>query len=234
MPPVASSWQAVRARALGGAHPKMSRVNIRRRAFARARRLAATPSPRGSERFSDGFGRLTGTGVDARLRRARSTPSGRPSTRTSTAPPVPRGPDQRGRHEDIYRSLLPRPGRQPSRCAAIYDDVSQARGSCRLGSNQWCDFERNRKCVDRSECVWCYDRLGAHPGGLKVVNLTASHLARKMARRDKRHRRSGRPVVQHDIQKTRFVKNMQRKRPACEATAEGCTPEEMERWAGIS
>ena len=65
-------------------------------------------------------------------------------------------------------------------------------------------------------------------------NLTASHLARKMARRDKRHRRSGRPVVQHDIQKTRFVKNMQRKRPACEATAEGCTPEQMERWAGIS
>ena len=125
-----------------------------------------------------------------------------------------------------------RPG--PQRCAAIYDDVSQARGSCRLGSNQWCDFERNRKCVDRSECVWCYDRLGAHPGGLKVVNLTASHLARKMARRDKRHRRSGRPVVQHDIQKTRFVKNMQRKRPACEATAEGCTPEQMERWAGIS
>ena len=98
----------------------------------------------------------------------------------------------------------------------------------------WCDFERNRKCVDRSACVWCYDRLGAHPGGLKVVNLTASHLARKMARRDKRHRRSGRPVVQHDIQKTRFVKNMQRRRPACEATAEGCTPEEMERWAGIS
>ena len=81
---------------------------------------------------------------------------------------------------------------------------------------------------------WCYDRLGAHPGGVKLVNLTSSHLARKMARRDKRHRRSGRPVVQHDIQKTRFVKNMQRKRPACEATAEGCTPEEMERWAGIS
>ena len=81
---------------------------------------------------------------------------------------------------------------------------------------------------------WCYDRLGAHPGGVKLVNLTSSHLARKMARRDKRHRRSGRPVVQHDIQKTRFVKNMQRRRPACEATAEGCTPEEMERWAGIS
>ena len=80
---------------------------------------------------------------------------------------------------------------------------------------------------------WCYDRLGAHPGGVKLVNLTSSHLARKMARRDKRHRRSGRPVVQHDIQKTRFVKNMQRKRPACEATAEGCTPEQMERWAGI-
>ena len=97
----------------------------------------------------------------------------------------------------------------------------------------WCDFERNRKCVDRSACVWCYDRLGAHPGGVKLVNLTSSHLARKMARRDKRHRRSGRPVVQHDIQKTRFVKNMQRKRPACEATAEGCTPEQMERWAGI-
>ena len=113
--------------------------------------------------------------------------------------------------------------RQRDRCAAIYDDVSQARGSCRLGSNQWCDFERNRTCVDRSECVWCYDRLGAHPGGLKVVNLTASHLARKMARRDKRHRRSGRPVVQHDIQKTRFVKYMQRRRPACEAT-EGGTP----------
>ena len=92
----------------------------------------------------------------------------------------------------------------------------------------------NRKCVDRSACVWCYDRLGAHPGGVKLVNLTSSHLARKMARRDKRHRRSGRPVVQHDIQKTRFVKNMQRRRPACEATAEGCTPEEMERWAGIS
>ena len=103
------------------------------------------------------------------------------------------------------------------------------RGSCRLGSNQWCDFERNRKCVDRSECVWCYDRLGAHPGGLKVVNLTASHLARKMARRDKRHRRSGRPVVQHDIQKTRFVKNMQRKRPACEATAEGAR---RSKWSG--
>ena len=125
-------------------------------------------------------------------------------------------------------------GANASRCAAIYDDVSQARGSCRLGSNQWCDFERNRKCVDRSACVWCYDRLGAHPGGVKLVNLTSSHLARKMARRDKRHRRSGRPVVQHDIQKTRFVKNMQRKRPACEATAEGCTPEQMERWAGIS
>ena len=126
------------------------------------------------------------------------------------------------------------PRANASQCAAIYDDVSQARGSCRLGSNQWCDFSRDRKCVDRSACVWCYDRLGAHPGGLKLVNLTASHLARKMARRDKRHRRSGRPVVQHDIQKTRFVKNMQRKRPACEATAEGCTPEEMERWAGIS
>ena len=135
----------------------------------------------------------------------------------------------------FYRSLLPRrPGANASQCAAIYDDVSQARGSCRLGSNQWCDFERNRKCVDRSACVWCYDRLGAHPGGVKLVNLTSSHLARKMARRDKRHRRSGRPVVQHDIQKTRFVKNMQRRRPACEATAEGCTPEEMERWAGIS
>ena len=75
---------------------------------------------------------------------------------------------------------------------------------------------------------------GASLGGVKLVNLTSSHLARKMARRDKRHRRSGRPVVQHDIQKTRFVKNMQRKRPACEATAEGCTPEQMERWAGIS
>ena len=81
---------------------------------------------------------------------------------------------------------------------------------------------------------WCYDRLGAHPGGVKLVNLTSSHLARKMARRDKRHRRSGRPVVQHDIQKTRFIKNLKRGRPACEATAEGCTPEEMERWAGIS
>ena len=90
------------------------------------------------------------------------------------------------------------------------------------------------ECVDRSECVWCYDRLGASPGGLKLVNLTESHLARKMARRDKRHRRSGRPVVQHDIQKTRFIKNLKRGRPACEATAEGCTPEEMERWAGIS
>ena len=101
-------------------------------------------------------------------------------------------------------------------------------------------------CVDRQERSDCRCRCvcsattglgrtpGAHPGGVKVVNLTASHLARKMARRDKRHRRSGRPVVQHDIQKTRFVKNMQRKRPACEATAEGCTPEEMERWAGIS
>ena len=54
-----------------------------------------------------------------------------------------------------------------------------------------------------------------------------------MARRDKRHRRSGRPVVQHDIQKTRFIKNLKRGRPACEATAEGCTPEQMERWAGI-
>jgi len=95
-------------------------------------------------------------------------------------------------------------------------------------------FSRDRKCVDRSECVWCYDRLGAHPGGVKLVNLTASHLARKMARRDKRHRRSGRPVVEHDIQKTRFIKNLKRGRPACEATAEGCTPEEMERWAGIS
>ena len=90
-----------------------------------------------------------------------------------------------------------------------------------------------RKCVDRSACVWCYDRLGAHPGGVKLVNLTSSHLARKMARRDKRHRRSGRPVVQHDIQKTRFIKNLKRGRPACEATAQGCTPEEMERWAGI-
>ena len=96
-----------------------------------------------------------------------------------------------------------------------------------------CDFERNRKCVDRSACVWCYDRLGAHPGGVKLVNLTASHLARKMARRDKRHRRSGRPVVEHDIQKTRFIKNLKRGRPACEATEKGCTPEEMERWAGI-
>ena len=100
--------------------------------------------------------------------------------------------------------------------------------------NQWCDFSRDRKCVDRSACVWCYDRLGAHPGGVKLVNLTSSHLARKMARRDKRHRRSGRPVVQHDIQKTRFIKNLKRGRPACEATAEGCTPEQMERWAGIS
>ena len=45
--------------------------------------------------------------------------------------------------------------------------------------------------------------------------------------------RSGRPVVEHDIQKTRFIKNLKRGRPACEATAEGCTPEEMERWAGI-
>ena len=44
---------------------------------------------------------------------------------------------------------------------------------------------------------------------------------------------SGRPVVEHDIQKTRFIKNLKRGRPACEATAEGCTPEEMERWAGI-
>ena len=95
-------------------------------------------------------------------------------------------------------------------------------------------MDRSLRVAAASQCVWCYDRLGAHPGGLKVVNLTASHLARKMARRDKRHRRSGRPVVQHDIQKTRFVKNMQRRRPACEATAEGCTPEEMERWAGIS
>ena len=144
-------------------------------------------------------------------------------------------PTNASRVMKFYRSLLPRrPGANASQCAAIYDDVSQARGSCRLGSNQWCDFERNRKCVDRSACVWCYDRLGAHPGGVKLVNLTSSHLARKMARRDKRHRRSGRPVVQHDIQKTRFVKNMQRRRPACEATAEGCTPEEMERWAGIS
>ena len=75
--------------------------------------------------------------------------------------------------------------------------------------------------------------MGAHPGGVKLVNLTESHLARKMARRDKRHRRSGRPVVQHDIQKTRFIKNLKRGRPACEATAQGCTPEEMERWAGI-
>ena len=122
----------------------------------------------------------------------------------------------------------------PGTAVARLERGRQARGSCRLGSNQWCDFERNRKCVDRSACVWCYDRLGAHPGGVKLVNLTSSHLARKMARRDKRHRRSGRPVVQHDIQKTRFVKNMQRRRPACEATAEGCTPEEMERWAGIS
>ena len=80
---------------------------------------------------------------------------------------------------------------------------------------------------------WCYDRLGAHPGGVKLVNLTSSHLARKMARRDKRHRRSGRPVVEHDIQKTRFIKNLKRGRPACEATEAGCTPEEMERWAGI-
>ena len=55
-----------------------------------------------------------------------------------------------------------------------------------------------------------------------------------MARRDKRHRRSGRPVVEHDIQKTRFIKNLKRGRPACEATEAGCTPEEMERWAGIS
>ena len=40
----------------------------------------------------------------------------------------------------FYRSLLPRrPGANASQCAAIYDDVSQARGSCRLGSNQWCD-----------------------------------------------------------------------------------------------
>ena len=77
-------------------------------------------------------------------------------------------------------------------------------------------------------------RALSHRERFPAMNLTASHLARKMARRDKRHRRSGRPVVQHDIQKTRFVKNMQRRRPACEATAEGCTPEEMERWAGIS
>ena len=35
------------------------------------------------------------------------------------------------------------------------------------------------------------------------------------------------------IQKTRFIKNLKRARPACEATAEGCTPEQMERWAGI-
>ena len=39
---------------------------------------------------------------------------------------------------------------------------------------------------------------------------------------------------QHDIQKTRFIKNLKRGRPACEATAQGCTPEQMERWAGIS
>ena len=143
-------------------------------------------------------------------------------------------PTNASRVMKFYRSLLPRrPGANASQCAAIYDDVSQARGSCRLGSNQWCDFSRERKCVDRSACVWCYDRLGASPGGLKLVNLTASHLARKMARRDKRHRRSGRPVVEHDIQKTRFIKNLKRGRPACEATAEGCTPEQMERWAGI-
>ena len=95
-------------------------------------------------------------------------------------------------------------------------------------------FNQSLNCVPRTVNGTGHDRLGAHPGGVKLVNLTSSHLARKMARRDKRHRRSGRPVVQHDIQKTRFVKNLQRKRPACEATAEGCTPEEMERWAGIS
>lgn len=180
---------------------------------------------------------LTGTGVDARLRRCPEH-----AKRTALDSHVDEWlhlyrevPTNASRVMKFYRSLLPRrPGANASQCAAIYDDVSQARGSCRLGSNQWCDFERNRKCVDRSACVWCYDRLGAHPGGVKLVNLTSSHLARKMARRDKRHRRSGRPVVQHDIQKTRFVKNMQRRRPACEATAEGCTPEEMERWAGIS
>lgn len=72
------------------------------------------------------------------------------------------------------------------------------------------------------------------PVQAKPPKRSRQAIARKMARRDKRHRRSGRPVVQHDIQKTRFVKNMQRKRPACEATAEGCTPEQMERWAGIS
>ena len=179
---------------------------------------------------------LTGTGVDARLRRCPEH-----AKRTALDSHVDEWlhlyrevPTNASRVMKFYRSLLPRrPGANASQCAAIYDDVSQARGSCRLGSNQWCDFERNRKCVDRSACVWCYDRLGAHPGGVKLVNLTSSHLARKMARRDKRHRRSGRPVVQHDIQKTRFVKNMQRRRPACEATAEGCTPEEMERWAGI-
>ena len=179
---------------------------------------------------------LTGTGVDARLRRCPEH-----AKRTALDSHVDEWlhlyrevPTNASRVMKFYRSLLPRrPGANASQCAAIYDDVSQARGSCRLGSNQWCDFERNRKCVDRSACVWCYDRLGAHPGGVKLVNLTASHLARKMARRDKRHRRSGRPVVQHDIQKTRFIKNLKRGRPACEATEAGCTPEEMERWAGI-
>jgi len=120
-----------------------------------------------------GPGRAFPYGVDARLRRCPE-----PAKRTALDSHVDEWlhlyrevPTNVSRVMKFYRSLLPRrPGANASRCAAIYDDVSRARGSCRLGSNQWCDFSRERKCVDRSACVWCYDRLGAHPGGVKLVN----------------------------------------------------------------
>ena len=53
--------------------------------------------------------------------------------------------------------------------------------------------------------------------------------ARKMARRDKRHRRSGRPVVQHDIQKTRFVQRIAAQTAGLRGHGRRCTPE---KWAG--
>lgn len=178
---------------------------------------------------------LTGTGIDARLRRCPDH-----KRRTALDSHVDEWlslygevPPAQSRVMKFYRSLLPRrSGANATLCAAIYGDVAAARGSCRLGAKQWCSIAQPRKCEDRADCVACYDRLGATPGGVKSINMTDAHLERKQNRRDKRHRREGRPVTPRGgMSSKRF--NMMRG-PPCRARPQGCTEVELETWAGVS
>ena len=73
--------------------------------------------------------------------------------------------------------------------------------------------------------------VASRPDIVALFRIVAVVMSQRVGERDAQIRT--RVDAEHDIQKTRFIKNLKRGRPACEATAQGCTPEEMKRWAGI-